>query len=323
MDKTSVHFPGEPSLDLSIVIAVFNEEAGIDELIDRLNSVLGGLEFQWELVIVDDGSSDGTLEKLKSRTSEVPQLRVVEMYRNAGQVAALSAGMSTARGRQVLMMDGDLQHDPADIPAFLAKADEGFDLVASFREKREERAVRKIVTWTANRINRFLTQVQVRDFGSAFRLFDARILDVLKDRDGYCHYNTPALYIHARRIVEIPITQHGRKFGTSKWTMDKFIAFNLDFIASSDHLTALILWVSLAGIATGGGLYALHLLGLFGIANAISAPVTIAFTGLLTGLIAVVWRELLRTQRMVRGERAFVISEIWSADGAAGDRKPE
>ena len=122
---------------------------------------------------VDDGSSDGSLDTLREHVGKIAGLRVVELYKNSGQVAALSAGMSVARGRYVVMMDGDLQHDPADVRRLFDLAREGHDLVATYRRQRQDTLLRRLVTWSGNRINRALTGLPIRDFGSAYRMIDA------------------------------------------------------------------------------------------------------------------------------------------------------
>src|SRR5882724_2956693 len=178
---------------LSVVCTVYNEEDAIPELLQRLVLVLSTLDVSSEIVMVDDGSKDRTLVRLQSMIGRSPGLRIVELYRNYGQVAALGAGMSVARGDWMVMLDGDLQHDPQDISRLVAEIANGHDLVATYRDRREETSFRLAVTWLGNRVNRYLTGERIRDFGSAYRLFSARLLDMMTDGFGYVHYNTPAL----------------------------------------------------------------------------------------------------------------------------------
>src|SRR5437870_3550158 len=178
---------------LSIVCTVYNEENAISELLDQLAAVLSTLDLSSEIIMVDDGSRDHTLVRLKGRIGHAAGLRIVELYRNYGQVAALGAGMSVARGDWIIMLDGDLQHDPQDIRRLVAEVAHGHDLVATYRDRREETNFRLAVTWLGNHVNRYLTGEQIRDFGSAYRLFSARLLAMMTDGFGYVHYNTPAL----------------------------------------------------------------------------------------------------------------------------------
>lgn len=322
MQQNEVHFPDKPTLDLSVVIAVYSEEQTVPMLLERLHAVLSILSFSYEILIVDDGSPDGTLSALKSQVGRVPGLRIVELYHNVGQVGGLSAGMSVARGRWIVMMDGDLQHDPEDINRLVERMKDGYDLVATYRVRRIDKLNRRIITWLGNRINRYLTGLDIRDFGSAYRLFSAEVLATFKDTRGYVHYNTPALYINARRRTELPITQHKRPFGSSKWTPLMFILYNLDFIVGSPKVTQLLIAISTIGIAIGGILYLLHLIGIFEEVRAISAPVSIVFAALGISILAVIWRETMRSQALIQGFPPFLIQAIWSDGQAASDQVP-
>jgi glycosyltransferase involved in cell wall biosynthesis len=305
---------------LSVVCTVYNEEEVIPELLDKLALVLSSLEFGSEIVMVDDGSTDHTLARLKSMIGHAPGLRIVELYRNYGQVAALGAGMSVARGDWIVMLDGDLQHDPQDIRRLVAEISNGHDLVATYRDHREETNFRLAVTWVGNRVNRYLTGQPIRDFGSAYRLFSARLLDMMTDGLGYVHYNTPALYINARSGVERPITQFRRRYGASKWNLISLIQYNLDFLIHSKKITQVLLTIGVLGMFIGMALYISSLSGFAEPARAITAPISIAFTSFLVMLLAVIWREVMQTQRYARGQPPFLIAEIWRdcGDGSPG-----
>ena len=303
-------------VDISLVSALYNESLTVDELLHQLDGVFQKLEVSYELIIVDDGSSDGTLQKLKSQVGHIKNLRVVELYKNKGQVAALSAGMTVANGEWVIMLDGDLQHDPKDIPEFIELSRNGYDLVASYRERREEKAVRKLITFIGNKVNRFLIGAEIKDFGSAFRMISSNILTMLTDSKGYVHYNTPAIYLNAKKQVEIPITQYKREHGSSKWTLLAFILFNLDFIAASPRVTQLLLVLSGIGGLAGVALYLLFQIGVFSDVAAVSAPVSIAFTSFTLAVLAVVWREVIEMMKVAKGVPPFLIHAIWS-DGIA------
>jgi glycosyltransferase involved in cell wall biosynthesis len=312
--------PARPAL--SVVCTVYNEEEVIPELLDKLALVLSSLEFSSEIVLVDDGSTDRTLARLKSMIGRAPGLRIVELYRNYGQVAALGAGMSVARGNWIIMLDGDLQHDPQDISRLVAEVANGHDLVATYRDRREETNFRLAVTWLGNHVNRYLTGERIRDFGSAYRLFSARLLDMMTDGFGYVHYNTPALYINARSRVELPITQFRRRYGASKWNLISLVQYNLDFLIHSKKVTQLLLNIGLIGMFSGAILYVSSLLGFAEPARAISAPITIAFTSFVVMLLAVIWREVMQTQRYARGQPPFLIAAIWR-DRGEGTPDPE
>jgi undecaprenyl-phosphate 4-deoxy-4-formamido-L-arabinose transferase len=308
---------------LSVVCAVYNEGVGVDQLLDRLAETIPRATQTFEIVLVDDGSEDDTLDRLKARIGQCPGLRVVELARNSGQVAALGAGLTVARGRRIATMDGDLQHDPADIAALLDHARRGHDLVATWRARRAEPLRRRAVTWIGNRVNRFLTGLDVRDFGSTLRVIDARIVDGLRDRYGVVSYNTPALYAGARRIVQIPVVQHRRAFGQTKWTFAMYVAYNLDFVTASPRLTHILLSASFAGALTGLALYTLKLAGVFEHVDAISAPAAILLSCLQLALLAVVWREVIQAQRFAKGMMPYRIHRVWSVEDVETDVRPE
>jgi glycosyltransferase involved in cell wall biosynthesis len=312
--------PVPPRPELSVVCTVYNEEEVIPELLDKLTLVLSTLDLSSEIVMVDDGSTDCTLPRLKSMIGQACGLRIVELYRNYGQVAALGAGMSVARGDWIVMLDGDLQHDPQDIRRLVAEIANGHDLVATYRDRREETNFRLAVTWVGNRVNRYLTGERIRDFGSAYRLFSARLLDMMTDGFGYVHYNTPALYINARSGVELPITQFRRRYGSSKWNLISLIQYNLDFLVHSKKLTQVLLNIGVLGILAGVVLYVSSFVGFAEPARAITAPISIAFTSFLVMLLAVIWREVMQTQRYARGQPPFLIAGIWQdcGDGSPG-----
>jgi glycosyltransferase involved in cell wall biosynthesis len=310
--------PARPAL--SVVCTVYNEEEVIPELLDKLVLVLSTIDLTSEIVMVDDGSTDRTLARLKSALGHAPGLRIVELYRNYGQVAALGAGMSVARGDWIVMLDGDLQHDPQDIRRLVAEISNGHDLVATYRDRREETSFRLAVTWVGNRVNRYLTGERIRDFGSAYRLFSAGLLDMMTDGFGYVHYNTPALYINARSGVELPIIQFRRRYGASKWNLISLIQYNLDFLIHSKKLTQVLLNIGVLGILAGVILYVSSLTGFAEPARSITAPISIAFTSFLVMLLAVIWREVMQTQRYARGQPPFLIAGIWRdhGDGSPG-----
>jgi glycosyltransferase involved in cell wall biosynthesis len=312
MNFNERYFSLSCDLDLSLVIAVYNEEAVVSDLLALLNAVLRTEKITYEIIIVDDGSSDGTLAALREHLVRIPSLRVIELHCNVGQFAAISAGMSVARGAWILMMDGDLQHDPADIPRFLAERESGADLIASYREKREENSWRKLITAIMNRLNRLLLGVQLRDFGSAYRLIRNEIILLMKDRAGYVHYNTADLFIKSRRYIEIPIVQGRRKSGSSKWTLLMFVMFNLDILVTAMRPVLLAVWGSLLGVVVGIALYVFHLVGATSQVQALTGPVSIILLSLQMFVLCVILRQLIRERPLMLGTPSFLIRAIYS-----------
>src|SRR5688572_15565685 len=149
--------PGAP--DVSVVIPLFNEAENLPSLQQELRQALEGRHF--EIIFVDDGSTDETLRRIESR----PETRVISFERNAGQSAAMYAGMQAARGKVVVLLDGDLQNDPADIPRLLAEIENGVDLVCGYRRSRKDTAVKRLTSWIANTVRSRFTRDGVRDTG--------------------------------------------------------------------------------------------------------------------------------------------------------------
>jgi undecaprenyl-phosphate 4-deoxy-4-formamido-L-arabinose transferase len=310
----------QASPDLSIVVAMYNEEAIVPEFIARLCAALNALDPAptAEIIAVDDGSSDATLQLLKLEAAKEPRLRVVELACNVGQLHAVNAGLSLARGNWVAMMDGDLQHDPADLSKFWKECRAGIDLIGSYRETRIDSWKRRAITWTANRVNRFMTGCTVKDFGSSYRVISARLLRTLKDRDGVAHFSVPEIYTNSRRRLEIPVQHHKRGHGQSKWTFSQFLAFNMDFFMASSRPPELLILFSIFSAFLGLVLYIVNLTKVFGDANAVSAPVDIVLTSVVIGLLAIIWREVGKIKKLVGGTPIFEIVTVWSSSGAEG-----
>ncbi len=204
---------------LSVVVTVYNEEKNIRPLVEQISTVLEG--YDYEMVYVDDGSTDGTLKALYS--IEHDRLRVVEFRKNYGQSPALMAGIDFARGEYIVTMDGDLQNDPADIPAMLQLAEEGgWDMVAGERVHRQDgMLLRKIPSKIANFIIRQTTDVHMRDYGCALRIFRS---EIAKDLGiyGELHRFIPVLaHLEGARVIQIPVKHHARQFGKSKYGLGR------------------------------------------------------------------------------------------------------
>lgn len=200
---------------LSVIVCVFNEEANIRPLVEKIRQDLAGIDY--ELIYVDDGSTDGTLRELQALLDE--RLRVVEFRKNYGQSAALAAGIEAARGEYLATLDGDLQNDPADIPGMLGLAErEGWDLVAGVRANRKDgMLLRKIPSRIANAIIRSATKVYIRDYGCTLKVFRS---EVAKDMGlyGELHRFIPVLAsLEGARITQVDVRHHPRIHGQSKY----------------------------------------------------------------------------------------------------------
>ncbi len=204
---------------ISVVVTVYNEELNIKPLIERISDALEG--YDYEMVYVDDGSTDNTLKELYSNGH--PRLKVVELMKNYGQSLALMAGIDQATGEYIATMDGDLQNDPSDIPAMLKMAEEGrWDMVAGERANRQDGMIlRKIPSRIANYIIRNASGVKLRDYGCALKVFKS---DLAKDLGlyGELHRFIPVLaHLEGARITQVPVKHHARQFGTSKYGLSR------------------------------------------------------------------------------------------------------
>jgi glycosyltransferase involved in cell wall biosynthesis len=233
--------PAKPWPRLSVVIPLYNEEALVDELYRRVRAALDGLEAASEIVLVDDGSNDRTWDLVIKHASEDRAIVAVRLRRNFGQTAALAAGFDHARGDVVVAMDGDLQHDPAEIPAFLAKIDEGYDIVSGWRTKRSDNLwLRQMPSKMANWIVRKMSGVEIHDFGTTFKAYRREVLDEI-DLYSEMHRFIPALASRTgATVVEIPITDDGRQAGRSKYGLGRTFRVLMDLITVKfllDYLT--------------------------------------------------------------------------------------
>ena len=203
-------------VSVSVVIPLHNEEKSLLPLYDQLVKVLGSRPAPFEILMVDDASTDGTLELLRSLVETDARLKVIRLRRNFGQTAALAAGFEMAQGEIIVALDGDLQHDPADIPALLDKIDQGYDIASGWRKERVGNALtRKIPSRIANRLMRYASGVALHDFGTTFKAYRREIIKDIR-LYGDLHRFIPALASWAgARIAEVPIRNVERAAGAS------------------------------------------------------------------------------------------------------------
>ncbi len=220
-----------PSLALSVVLPVYNEVENIVELHREIAAVLDVMEGETEVIYVDDGSSDGTLDKLRELHAEDARVVVVEFRRNFGQTAAMAAGFELARGAVVVAMDADRQNDPADIPALLDKIGEGYDLVSGWRHDRKDGfLLRLLPSRLANKLISWATDVHLHDYGCSLKAFR---YDVVKKISlyGEMHRFIPALASAVgARIAEVKVNHRPRVAGVSKYGISRTFRVLLDLV---------------------------------------------------------------------------------------------
>lgn len=202
--------------EISLVVPVFNEEENLPVLAGEIHAAMASLGASYEVVFVDDGSTDGSAAVLGSLARENRAVRVVRQRKNAGQSAALAAGFRFARGEVVVTLDADLQNDPADIPRLLAHLD-GCDVVCGVRAKRQDRWVRRISSRIANAVRNRLTHESIADVGCTLRAVRAEYLRQLPMFNGMHRFLPTLLRMEGARIVEVPVNHRPRLHGQAKY----------------------------------------------------------------------------------------------------------
>jgi len=205
------------SIDISVVVPVYNEEENLPVLVPQIADVLKPLEKTFEMIFVDDGSKDQSRHLLKKMALEYPQIRILGFKKNCGETAAGAAGIKEARGGIVITIDADLQNDPKDIPKMLDYLKE-YDMVTGWRQKREDSWVKRITSRIANRIRNRLSGEEIQDSGCTFRAYKRECLQEIKLYKGMHRFIPTLVKMEGYRVIEIPIAHHPRKFGVSKYT---------------------------------------------------------------------------------------------------------
>jgi len=274
---------------LSVVVPLYNEEGNVMRLVEGVRAALGD-RYAWELLLVDDGSSDGTLREVAVAAGAEPRIRPLVMGRRFGQTAATQAGLEHAVGDVTITMDGDLQNDPADIPHLVEKLQEGYDLVAGYRKHRKDRLLtRKVPSWVANRMIRWVTGVPIRDNGCSLKAYRRELVDRIQLYSDL-HRFIPAVAVATvgARIAEVPVRHYRRQAGKSKYGLSRTGKVISDLLVLTmirsfrDH--PLILFAA-------GGAVAFAFAALFGVTSIIMAVrlglpsiVFASVTALLAGL---------------------------------------
>jgi glycosyltransferase involved in cell wall biosynthesis len=220
----------QTDIDCSIVIPLYNEEPVIDELYERLTSTMLATGLAYEIVFVDDGSTDRTPEMIKNIAEKDSKVVAVELRRNFGKSAAYAAGFDNAKGRVVVTMDGDLQHLPEDIPRFIEKIEDGYDVVCSWRKRRVDNLLtRKIPSRIANWLASKISGVDIHDFGGGFKAYKREIIEELNLYGEMQRFIPAIVSQRGAKIVEIPIKNIPRPHGTSRYGISRTfrVAFDL------------------------------------------------------------------------------------------------
>ena len=312
---------------LSVIVPVYNEEDNLLPLHRQLTEVLGQLESDYEIIVIDDGSTDGSFAVLTRLLQEDRHLRVIRFRRNYGQTAAIAAGLSHARGEVIVTLDGDLQNDPKEIPRLLAKLEDGYDLVSGWRMNRQDPYLSRILpSRIANWLISWVTGVKLHDYGCTLKVLRSNIAKELK-LYGEMHRFIPALAATlGASIAELPVNHRPREKGTSKYGIFRTVRVILDlltvkfFSSYSTRPGHLFGMCGLVCTAIGGGItVVLGIQRLFADTPLASRPllllgilfVVVGVQFLTMGLIG---EMLVRTYHESQGKPPYVIKDILEGD---------
>ncbi len=242
--------------ELSIVIPVHNESPNIKELYDELTQVLGQYGRSYEIIVIDDGSTDDSFQLLAALQARDPRLRVIRFRRNFGQTAAFAAGFAHARGRLVVTSDGDLQNDPRDIPAMVAMIEKGHDIVCGWRKDRKDTLVtRRLPSVLANKLISWATGVDLHDYGCSLKVFRAEVVKPLR-LYGEMHRFIPAIASqNGVQIAEMVVNHRPRRAGSTKYGLGRTVRVILDLATVKfllSYSTRPLQIFGLLGLITGG-----------------------------------------------------------------------
>jgi dolichol-phosphate mannosyltransferase len=209
-----------PPVEVALVIPVYNERDNLPLLIDEIARAVGGEGRSYEIVAVDDGSTDGSLDVLEGLQRDHPELRIVAFAGHAGQTAALAAGFRAARGRAIVTLDADLQNDPADVPALLAELERSrAAAVVGYRVNRHDSAWKRLQSRIANGVRNRLNRETIRDTGCSLKAFRADAVRALPLFDGMHRFLATLIRMQGGTVVELPVRHRPRRFGRTKYGM--------------------------------------------------------------------------------------------------------
>lgn len=301
---------------VSVVLSCLNEEASLREFHARLTRSLDSQPRSFEIIYVNDGSRDGTLAILHEIFHGDAHVRaIVDLFRNAGQAAALTAGVNFVRGRAVVFMDSDLQLDPEELPRLLDRFDAGADIVSGYRHARRGSFLRRLGSVLANATMRRLSGSSMRDFGCTFKVVDARLLSgfALGPRQPI---RLPYLVAAAGRCEELEVAHHERPHGRSGWTFSKLVAYFIEsLVGMSARPFQYVAVVLLLLAALASARITLNWLVPFSILSEVTSGLllnAVLLGGLVgVGVAALVGEYALRSYNLLLGQPAYVIREAW------------
>lgn len=318
-------------MKLSLIVPVYNEEESLQLLFEAIRQALEPLPHTWEVIFVDDGSQDGSLAALKAfAQKDSAHVRVIVLRRNFGQTAAIAAGIDHAQGEIIVLLDADMQNDPADIPMMLAKLGEGYDVVSGYRKDRKDTFTTRILpSRIANWLISVVTGVRLHDYGCTLKAYHRDVLSGFR-LYGEMHRFIP-VYAHAAgaRIAEVPVRHHPRKYGKANYGLERTVKVLLDLFTVKFLLSYAAKPIYLFG-GTGIGLMFISTLALlvlmirrvFFNISVLASPFfqmsvmffILGFQSILMGLIA---ELLVRTYHESQQKPTYTVREVINGDSSA------
>lgn len=244
-DREAIGFIPDP-VSVSVVIPIFNETGTLEILHRRLSQVLARTGRSYEVIYVDDGSTDSSEKVLRELHRTDSKVTVVRFNRNYGQHAAVIAGFEQAKGDVVVTLDGDLQNPPEEIPKLLAKLEEGYDVVGGWREERHDSGIRKFLSFLINRVTSLIIGVKMRDYGCMLRAYRRHVVERLCQCQEVASFIPALANAYAGSVAEIPVSHSARKTGRSKYGPFRLMRLNFDLLTGFSLLPIQV--VSFAGI---------------------------------------------------------------------------
>lgn len=316
---------------ISVVIPLYNEAENVEDLHRELTRSLEAMGRPYEVILVDDGSTDGTLDRLLAIESRDTGVRVLRLRRNFGQTAAFSAGFDHARGDVVVTSDGDLQNDPADIPALVAKLDEGYDLVCGWRRRRQDVLSKRLPSWFANRLISWATGVHLHDYGCSLKAIRSEVAKGLR-LYGEMHRFIPAVASWMGvTVAEIEVRHRPRTRGSSKYGLGRTLRVLLDlftvkFLLAYGTRPAHLFGVMGLGCGGAGFLILAYLsyIRLFrdtaiGGRPMLMLGALLFLTGVILVCFGLIGELLVRTYHESQGKPIYVVKEMRTAPEAESE----
>ncbi len=304
-------------VQLSVVIPVFNETESVEFLHRRLSETLAAIGKSYEVIYVDDGSTDGSDKKLGELYRNDPRVTVIRFNRNYGQHAAIIAGFERSQGDVVVTLDGDLQNPPEEIPKLLAKLEEGYDVVGGWREGRQDSGVRRVLSFLINRVSSHIIGVKMKDYGCMLRAYRRPVVERICECQEMASFIPALANAFAGSVAEIPVSHSARETGRSKYGPFRLLRLNFDLLTGFSLLPIQV--VSFAGILisfAGLGFAAFLFIRRFIVGPEVEGVFTLFailffFVGLQILALGLIGEYVGRIYMEVRRRPRYIIKETW------------